>query len=459
MSIYKMSFANNVVKTTPKLEVWSMEDKGTLYVSEALMHEIEYLHRHVGPIEWCGPLLYERLAGSLEAPSTLSIRAHHVFPMDIGSPGYTTATLSAEDMCDLYEQYPQLTEGTWKQGLIHTHHNMSTFFSGTDMDELQDNTPNHNYYLSLIVNFSGVWCAKVAFVATLKQHSENNFYFKGVEDEEATFGRGTDYEKQVLMTIDMNIVKEGSDIISQEFKARFQRLKEEQARKRSAYTPAYGTGASVYSSGTQGVYTGPKTPQTQEAAQGGAAYKGKHSMEQGELYQGTSASRQQRQDPTLQTSIEGQNAPLWQGNFGDGFAGERANQETETATTSGLKSIQKGKIASMTDVHSAQLCLQWMHQGAIEELQLNKANFKTIRDALEYYEQAFIFDEDAYKFWLGEMQKELHDICKGYEPAVIEVRMARNFEFFLQRFNVARDLYNICDNYQGYVNTLEDDDK
>lgn len=37
-------------------------------------------------------------------------------------------------------------------GHIHSHNTMGVFFSGTDWGELEDNAPNHNYYLSLIVN-------------------------------------------------------------------------------------------------------------------------------------------------------------------------------------------------------------------------------------------------------------------------------------------------------------------
>ena len=40
----------------------------------------------------------------------------------------------------------------WKVGHIHSHNVMRVFFSGTDMDELHDNAPSHNFYVSLIVN-------------------------------------------------------------------------------------------------------------------------------------------------------------------------------------------------------------------------------------------------------------------------------------------------------------------
>lgn len=40
------------------------------------------------------------------------------------------------------------------------------FFSGTDMEELEDNSPSHNFYLSLIVNNKMDFMAKVSFIAT-----------------------------------------------------------------------------------------------------------------------------------------------------------------------------------------------------------------------------------------------------------------------------------------------------
>lgn len=45
------------------------------------------------------------------------------------------------------------------------------FFSGTDWSELEDNAPNHNYYLSLIVNNFMDFCAKVCFIAEAKNET------------------------------------------------------------------------------------------------------------------------------------------------------------------------------------------------------------------------------------------------------------------------------------------------
>src|SRR5690606_13658325 len=43
-----------------------------------------------------------------------------------------------------------------------THHNMSVFFSGTDMKCLHDNAPHYKMFLSVIVNAKGDCIAKIA---------------------------------------------------------------------------------------------------------------------------------------------------------------------------------------------------------------------------------------------------------------------------------------------------------
>jgi len=55
---------------------------------------------------------------------------------------------------------------SWRLGHIHSHHTMGTNFSGTDLQELKDNAPLYNYYLSLIVNNA------LNFTAFLAQHGE-----------------------------------------------------------------------------------------------------------------------------------------------------------------------------------------------------------------------------------------------------------------------------------------------
>lgn len=194
---------------------FELHGKGKLIITKKLQGQIDYLHDKIGNFEWIGILLYTKEEGSISDPNSIVIKAHKMFPMDIGTPGHTTAKLDAEAVLDIYDRVPDIME--LKQGLIHTHHNMDTFFSVEDWSELNDNTPNHNYYLSLIVNFKGIYQAKVALMADVStvfnytDCDDSNIHSKSTE--------------KVLMTFNMDIVKEGEDV-DEDFKKRYLELKE-----------------------------------------------------------------------------------------------------------------------------------------------------------------------------------------------------------------------------------------
>ncbi len=459
MNICKMSF----VKAS-RLPEWKMNQKGTLYISQSLLNEIEYLHRNVGTLEWCGPLIYEKLEGSISKPETLKLRAHHIYPMDIGTGAHTAASFSGEDIVNVFETHAELLreQNPWKQGLIHTHHSMSTFFSGTDMDELHDNTPNHNYYLSLIVNFDGKWCAKVAFVATIKEKSKQTFSFKDTEDQEASFDSSSTTEKQVLMMIDMDIVKEGADLVSQEFQARFLKLKEEKA-KRVYSSPSYPSARiSAYAaipSGSAG---------SDNSHGGGDAYKGKQSMDQGELWQqdtfpGSGISRtgttqhksaeealeewertpggiylpRETKDPTFPSGKH----------YGTGSQGteQEATQETKKSTkeTRGAN----GRVNTLGEERATELALEWLKDGCLQEMKIPAKAFKSIVDGISYFDTYFENElgDPNYQYWLDTMAKALYYITEDYTPAIVSTRICRLFETWMGNSRTAHDLWSIAD--------------
>jgi len=143
--------------------------KPTVIISNELQAQITYLHNEFGNIEWSGFLLYEVLEGSLAAPENMVIKAVGIFPCDVGSSAYTEYD-PGDFILDMDDAYDFLNKG-YKLGHIHTHHSMSCFFSGTDMGELHSNAPNYadSYYLSLIVNKSNSYCAKIAKIVTLEE--------------------------------------------------------------------------------------------------------------------------------------------------------------------------------------------------------------------------------------------------------------------------------------------------
>ena len=112
-------------------------------------------------LEWSGVLFFTTEGTFGE--DDFVITCQEVYPLDIGSPGYTEyETDDPEFIKWLMEDKSRLE---MYQGHCHSHNTMPTFFSPTDDSELNDNVENHNIYVSLIVNNKNENCAKVAFAA------------------------------------------------------------------------------------------------------------------------------------------------------------------------------------------------------------------------------------------------------------------------------------------------------
>lgn len=152
--------------------IHEMEDEAKLIIPPHIIAQIQYLHSHCGGDEWSGMLLYDVIKGDVSDPANLEIEVKHIFLMDIGNAAYTEYETD-EDIVDIYDNIPDAMG--WKTGHIHTHHSGSTYFSGTDMDELHTNVDKHNYYLSLVVNFKGTYSAKIVFLSDMHITSKMNF--------------------------------------------------------------------------------------------------------------------------------------------------------------------------------------------------------------------------------------------------------------------------------------------
>ena len=155
-------------------DITSLVNIPTLVLSEKVIAQISYYHHKVKGSEWSGPLIYSRTGaddvlklfkeGSNE---TMELRAEDILIADIGSPGFTSYKLDEPSMMTRVQDY-QLAG--YHLSHCHSHQNMRTFFSGTDNEELQENTPNHKMYLSLIVNYldGGDFTARICCKTTEK---------------------------------------------------------------------------------------------------------------------------------------------------------------------------------------------------------------------------------------------------------------------------------------------------
>lgn len=96
------------------------------------------------------------------------------------------------------------------------------FFSGTDLSELDDNAPNHNIYLSLIVNNYMDFTAKVAFIAEASTNLDVDLIARDENGEKYTYEVIPFVaEARKLITYDCDIESPKKDVtISSDFKSK-----------------------------------------------------------------------------------------------------------------------------------------------------------------------------------------------------------------------------------------------
>lgn len=150
-------------------------------IPKKVQDQIKHLCNTINTIEWSGPLFYS-MEGSIEDPKNLVITLEEILPLDIGTSGYTEYRMGPAVSKFMREN--EVFEKGWKMGHIHSHHNMGVFFSGTDQSEIEDNSENHNFYLSVIVNNKGEIIGKVGITAECDMEGiEEEIGFKGINEE------------------------------------------------------------------------------------------------------------------------------------------------------------------------------------------------------------------------------------------------------------------------------------
>lgn len=140
-----------------------------VFITDELIDKIKYLCKSMPRDEWSGILFYEP-EGSIKDPDTFKIHLKDVFLMDKGN-----ATFTSYEFDEIFVGYMMDNQLMGMQiGHMHSHNTMRTYFSGTDEDEVVENSPNHNYYLSVIVNNFLDFEIRVGFLSTAKTFVSND---------------------------------------------------------------------------------------------------------------------------------------------------------------------------------------------------------------------------------------------------------------------------------------------
>ena len=119
------------------------------------------------------------------------------------------------------------------------------FFSGTDWSELEDNAPNHNYYLSLIVNNFMDFCAKVCFIVEAKNETFN-FEAKDEQGKRYTVSSGDYSVPPRLIVYDCDIDSPKKNIeVNQTFTQKVKGIIEKAEKEISSTTKNFSSNTSI----------------------------------------------------------------------------------------------------------------------------------------------------------------------------------------------------------------------
>lgn len=202
-----------------------------LIIPAEVERKIRFACQKVWSTEWSGALFFTH-EGSFEN-NDLVIRCVDIYIMDIGTQSYTEFDMNPDVIACMCEN-PELLD--CQMGLIHSHNNMSAFFSGTDIATLKEEGRDRNNFVSLIVNNAGTYTAAITRRVKSKQVKESVSY--------EFFGDGEKHDtKEYVSSADeiewfyLKIEKEGENYSFPDMAARLEEIRQAKAKK--AQTPVY----------------------------------------------------------------------------------------------------------------------------------------------------------------------------------------------------------------------------
>lgn len=207
-----------------------------LIIPAEVERKIRFACQKVWSTEWSGTLFFTH-EGSFEN-NDLIIRCVDIYIMDIGTQAYTEFDMNPDVIAYMCEN-PELLD--CQMGLIHSHNNMSTFFSGTDTATLKEEGRDRNNFVSLIVNNAGTYTA--AITRRVKRYSQikdmlvYEFFGDGEKQDTKKYTQGGIEEIEWFY---LKIEKEGENYSFPDMDARLEEIKQAKAKKaKKAQTPTY----------------------------------------------------------------------------------------------------------------------------------------------------------------------------------------------------------------------------
>ena len=223
-----------------------------LIIPAEVERKIRFTCQKVWNTEWSGTLFFTH-EGSFEN-NDLVIRCVDIYIMDIGTQAYTEFDMNP-DVIAYMTEHSELLD--CQMGLIHSHNNMSTFFSGTDTATLKEEGRDRNNFVSLIVNNAGTYTAAITRRIKSKQVKESVSYeFFGDGEKQDTKEYVSDADE--IEWFYLKIEKEGENYSFPDMAARLEEIKQAKAEKsKKAQTPVYSSGYKPVIANSYGTKVGP----------------------------------------------------------------------------------------------------------------------------------------------------------------------------------------------------------
>jgi hypothetical protein len=146
--------------------------------------------------------MWVKTTGDLDDISAMRFETVDFIMQDVGTPGHTQFENGLE-LIDIIEAQPELRK--CRMGLIHSHNTMKAFFSGEDLEELDDNSEGTDFYVSLIVNNVFEPVCKIAFRGKTKKEGFIERSVKTVSGMWKDVREEISENKEVLFTCDVEV--------------------------------------------------------------------------------------------------------------------------------------------------------------------------------------------------------------------------------------------------------------
>jgi proteasome lid subunit RPN8/RPN11 len=207
-------------------------------IPEEVESKIRFVCQKIWKDEWSGTLFYKP-EGSFE-DGTLNIRCVDIYIMDIGSAAYTEFDMSP-DVISYMTENPELLD--CQMGLIHSHNQMATFFSGTDVNTLKEEGFDRNHFVSLIVNNEGTYTAAITRKVNTTETVTSEYTYNTFNDETIKGVENYTTNDEYLEYFPLNIIFEKSNSYTEGLNERLLELKkakEDRIKGRNIYTNSRG---------------------------------------------------------------------------------------------------------------------------------------------------------------------------------------------------------------------------